>query len=68
MHNAAFHLGLHCLLFERTEIHNFIEVLSSKPLKYEINNFILIVLTTCLGKFIRIKVLNLTYLESKERN
>ena len=57
-HNAAFHQGLHCLLrlkqFSGTEIHHNLENSTCDPLKYIIDNRILIVLI-CMGKSIGIQ-------------
>ena len=44
MHKATFHQGLHCFQGQRTEIHHFIEILTSNPIKLVVDNSILIVL------------------------
>ena len=59
-HNAAFHLGLHCLLrlkqHSGAEIHNF-ENSTCDPLKYTMSSSKLIV-SICMDKSIRIQRVN----------
>ena len=56
--NVAFHRSLCCLLkliqYSGTEVHNFLEIPISDPLKYIIENLILIVFI-CMGESIRIQ-------------
>ena len=62
-HNAAFHLGLHCLLTlnkpSLAEIHHNFKTSTRYPLKYKMGNPILIV-SICMGKSIRIQRVNLS--------
>ena len=57
-HYAAFHQGLHCLLRLKqpsgTEIHHDLENSTCAPLKYTMDNPILIV-SMCMGKSIGIQ-------------
>ena len=57
-HNAAFHQDLHCLLRLKqpsgTEIHHGVETSTCDPLKYKMDNSILIMLI-CMGKSTRIQ-------------
>ena len=45
-HIMAFHQGLHCLLdensFFRTEVHHFVEILTSSPLRKKIDYSVLV--------------------------
>ena len=63
-HHAAFHQGLHCLLrliqYSGTKVQNYLEISTRDPLKYIIDNPILIVLI-CMGKSIRIQRINEIY-------
>ena len=47
LHYAAFHLGRHCLLRQKqssgTEINHFIKILTANPLKYKMDDSILII-------------------------
>ena len=60
-HNAAFHQGLHCLLWLKqpsgTEIHHNLENSSCYPLKYKMGSAILII-SICMGKSTRIQRVN----------
>ena len=51
-HNAAFHQGLHCLQRSKqifmTETHHNLEISTCDPLKYKMDNSILIV-SICMG-------------------
>ena len=62
--DAAFHLGLHCMLRlkqpSRTEKHHSLENFICDPLKYKIGNPILIV-SKCMGKSISIQRVNKGY-------
>ena len=60
-HNAAFHLGLHCLLrlkqLSVTNLHHNLETSICDPLNYKIGNPILIV-SICMSKSTRIQKRN----------
>ena len=51
-HKAAFHQGLHCSLRRKqpsgTEMHHVVEISTCDPLKYKMDNSILIV-SICMG-------------------
>ena len=61
LHNASFHQSLHCLIRLKqpsgTEIYHNLETSTCVPLKYKLDNAIIIV-SICMGKTIRTQRVN----------